>query len=400
MKPIKNGGIIVFIQGSSLLKIVGGFLLFLFMIFSISGALTALKPEYRISSSSVNNATNKITGEMLYQFLGWENRHFLKGVNEQTSPPVMNSLFKMSTNINLDDPRSLLGRELPFFSFFDKQIIVAGEGTNYTNMPIESSPPIEFLQAEQEADLKNIEDLQETNGEQTTDQPIHTTGDREVVYVYFTHNTESYLPYLDGVTNPDLAFHTKINVTKIGDKLKEELASKGIGTFVDKTDVQKKLNQKGWKYWKSYEESREVVKAATTANRDLTYFIDIHRDSRRRVQTTVDVNGKPYAKLAFVIGTANPNYEKNVKFANELHKRLETKYKGLSRGIVTQSGPNHNGIYNQDLSGNAILIEFGGVDNTFEELNRSAAALADVFSEFYWQAESVSNPVQDQGEKK
>ena len=38
-----------------------------------------------------------------------------------------------------------------------------------------------------------------------------------------------------------------------------------------------------------------------------------------------------------------------------------------------------NGVYNQDLSGQAILIEVGGVDNTEEELNRSIDALAKAF---------------------
>jgi stage II sporulation protein P len=37
-----------------------------------------------------------------------------------------------------------------------------------------------------------------------------------------------------------------------------------------------------------------------------------------------------------------------------------------------------------------MLIEFGGVDNTFEELYRSSDALAEVFSEYYWQAEQVN----------
>lgn len=53
-----------------------------------------------------------------------------------------------------------------------------------------------------------------------------------------------------------------------------------------------------------------------------------------------------------------------------------------------------NAVYNQNLSNNAILIEFGGVDNTFEELNRSADALADVFSDFYWDAEKVNKDVE------
>ena len=28
--------------------------------------------------------------------------------------------------------------------------------------------------------------------------PSNTTGDRDVVYVYFSHNRESFLPYLKG----------------------------------------------------------------------------------------------------------------------------------------------------------------------------------------------------------
>lgn len=404
MKPIKTNGIAVFIQGTSLLKIFGGFLLFSFMIFSLSGVLTVLKPEYRISSSSVNTATNKITGEMLYHFLGWENHHFMQSLDGQTgsfgTSTLANTLFKLSTNINLDDPRSLLGRELPYFSIYDKEILVAGEGTNYTNMPFESAPPIEILRAEQQATLQNIEDLDKPSGEKTVAPSINTTGDRKVVYIYFSHNTESFLPYLKGVTDPNLAHHSQLNVTKIGDKLKEELESKGIGTTVEKTDIQAKLNEKGWHYSRSYQESRNVVQAATSNDRNLTYLIDIHRDSHRKKDTTKEINGKSYAKLAFVIGTEHPNYEKNARLASELHKKLEGKYKGLSRGVLPQQGPGNNGIYNQDLSENAILIEFGGVDNTFEELNRSAEALAEVFSEFYWQAESVSNPVQEQTEKK
>ncbi|MGG1608238.1 stage II sporulation protein P, partial [Bacillus wiedmannii] len=46
--------------------------------------------------------------------------------------------------------------------------------------------------------------------------------------------------------------------------------------------------------------------------------------------------------------------------------------------------------YNQDLSGQAILIEVGGVDNTEEELNRSIDVLAKAFGEYFWQAEKVN----------
>jgi stage II sporulation protein P len=396
----RNSGTFVMVQGSSLLKAAGLLLIFMIMIFSISGLLTSLKPQYRPMSSSVNQAATNVNGELLYQLMGWENHHFLSvGQDWTATPKLTNLVFKLSSNINLNDPRSLLGRELPGFFQFDGKILVAGEGTNYTNMPIESAPPIEIMKAEREASLVNLEGIEKPSGEKTPSTPGQTTGNHKVVYVYFTHTRESYLPYLKGVTNPNLAYHSKINVTKIGDQLKTSLEDRGIGTFIDKTDIQANLNKKGLGYPKSYQESRPVVQAAMASNRDLDYFIDIHRDSRRKNQTTVSINGKSFAKLAFVIGGKNPNYEKNAKLATELHKQLQKKYKGLSRGVIIKNEAGSNSIYNQNLSNNAILIEFGGVDNSFEELNRSADALADVFSEFYWQAEKVNNDVEQSTNK-
>nr|WP_246629076.1 stage II sporulation protein P [Mesobacillus maritimus] len=381
---------IVTVQGTSLFKVVLAFMFFLIAVFTFSGLMTSLKPEFRIASSSINQAANNINGEMLYRLMGWENHQLLQSLPEKDdSFNLSNFVFKLSTNISLDDPRSFLGRELPGFDLFDGKILVAGEGTNYTNMPMESPPPIEVLKAEQEAALQNTEDIENASDDENKPVPPNTTGDRKVVYVYFSHNRESYLPYLEGVTDPDLAFHSKVNVTQIGDRLKKTLESKGIGTTVDKTDVQGKLNQKGLPYAQSYKESRNVVQSAMGTNSDLTYLIDIHRDSRRKKDTTISINGESYAKLAFVIGGNNKNYEKNLKLANELHEKLQQKYKGLSRGIIENKGAGFNGVYNQDLSENALLIEFGGVDNTFEELYRSADALADVFSETYWQDAEV-----------
>ncbi|NHC39398.1 stage II sporulation protein P [Bacillus sp. MM2020_1] len=396
----RNSGTFIMVQGSSLLKVAGLLIIFMLLIFSISGLLTSLKPQYRPMSSSVNQAATNVNGELLYQLMGWENHHFLSVERDWTATPKLTNLvFKLSSNINLNDPRSLLGRELPGFFQFDGKILVAGEGTNYTNMPIESAPPIEIMKAEREASLVNLEGIEKPSGEKTPSTPGQTTGDHKIVYVYFTHTRESYLPYLKGVTNPNLAYHSKINVTKIGDQLKTSLEDRGIGTTIDKTDIQANLNKKGLGYPSSYQESRPVVQAAMAQNHDLAYFIDIHRDSRRKNQTTVSINGKSFAKLAFVIGGKNPNYEKNAKLAKELHDLLQKKYKGLSRGVMVKNAAGSNSIYNQNLSENALLIEFGGVDNTFEELNRSADALADVFSEFYWQAEKVNGDVEQSTKK-
>lgn len=56
---------------------------------------------------------------------------------------------------------------------------------------------------------------------------------------------------------------------------------------------------------------------------------------------------------------------------------------------MKQGGAGKNGVYNQDLSSNAMLLEIGGVDNTFEEMYLTVDAFTDVFSEFYWDAKAV-----------
>jgi stage II sporulation protein P len=394
----KTNGMIVSIQGSSIGKLILLSILFLFFVFSLSGVLTSLNPEYRLTSSSVNHAANNITGDLLFKVLGSENHYFLNALpNESESPKLTNLLFKLSTNINLNDPRSLLGRELPGFSQFDSKIIVADAGVNYTNMPVESAPPLEVMKAESEASLQNLDDVDTENSE-TNPPPSLTTGDRKVVYLYFTHNRESYLPYLRGETDPNRAYHSKVNVTNIGDRLKIALESNGIGTEVNRTDVMGNLNKKGLGFAQAYQESRPIVQTAMAQQKELQYFIDIHRDSKRKEDTTGKIKGKSYAKLAFVIGAEHSNYEQNLQLAKVLHERLNKKYPGISRAVIEKQGAGTNGKFNQDLSGRAILIEFGGVDNTFEELFNSAEALADVFSEYYWKAEKVDNPIEQKTE--
>ena len=50
------------------------------------------------------------------------------------------------------------------FHYLIRKLLVAGEGTDYTNMPIESAPPLEILQAEKEAALQNTDEI-EGNGD-------------------------------------------------------------------------------------------------------------------------------------------------------------------------------------------------------------------------------------------
>ncbi|MDQ0213939.1 stage II sporulation protein P [Oikeobacillus pervagus] len=381
---------ILAINFSTIIKGAVLFIIALLSVFSMVGLLTTLKYDYRLSSHSIHRATQNVTGEALFQLYKLENKTFSGVEMEDVSMPNLSEmLFQFSTNVRFQDPRSLLGRELPGFSIFDGKILVAGEGTNYTNMPIESEPSMDLLDSKNESDSITLQDNQQDKEKQP---PLLSTKGKKKVFLYFTHNRESYLPLLKGVTDPDAAHHSVMNVTKVGEVVQGELESKGIGTVIDPTDIAENLSKKGLKYGASYNESREVVSSAMTNNRDLQYFFDIHRDSQRKAVTTAKINGKEYAKVAFVVGGEHPNYEKNAHLATELHKMLEKKYKGISRGVILKQGSNTNGKFNQDLSQNALLIEFGGVDNTYEELKRTAEAFSDIFAEHYWQALESGRP--------
>lgn len=390
MKRRKSPGIITAIHGSTIVKTFLGILALLLFVFSVSGVMTSLRPEYRITSNSVHTVANQFSGKMLFSMLANENHYFFSALPEgKEQSIVMEQLVKLSTNISLEDPRSLLGRELPGFSIFDNEILVAGEGTNYTNMPYESPPPLEVMNDERDASLQNLDEIEEPDKKTTPNQPKQTTNGRKVVEIYHSHNRESYLPYLKGVTDPDLAYHSEINITKLGTRMTADLADKGIGASLNKTDVMGNLNSKGMNFAKAYQESRKTVQTAMANNKDIEYLIDIHRDSKRKKHTTITINGKQYAKIAFVVGGDNPNYEKNAALANKMHKALEKKYPGISRGVMKQGGARNNGVYNQDLTGNAMLLEIGGVDNTFEEMYLTVDAFSDVFSELYWDAKAV-----------
>ena len=76
------------------------------------------------------------------------------------------------------------------------------------------------------------------------------------------------------------------------------------------------------------------------------------------------------------------NYEKNLELASTLNQMIQKKYPSLTRGIITKSGANVNGIYNQDLSEKAILIECGGYQNTMEEVINTLDILSEIIKEY------------------
>ncbi|WHY83216.1 stage II sporulation protein P [Siminovitchia fortis] len=353
-----------------MLKLAAKFFVTVTALFCLVSAIAFSSVKISLLSFIANDPTR--TESFLY-VMSLENQALKRILPEGYERSFGKDALELFTNINLRNMKSFLISEIPGLNAATPKIIVAGKGTDFTNLPIESPPPADF-------------DIYEGGEEYTEEKPVEDSQTKDhAVFIYSTHNTESFLPMLPGVTDPNRAWHKEKNVSLLGKRLGKKLEEKGIKTLVNNKDIQGMLKKRGMRYEQSYEASREVVVDAMNQNKQVRYYIDIHRDSLGRAVTTATINGEKYAKCLFVIGEAHPNYEKNLEFATSLHHSIQKKYPTLSRGVFgkTKAGGN-NGIYNQDLSENSLLIEIGGVDNTQEELDRTVDVLADVISEYYW----------------
>lgn len=197
-----------------------------------------------------------------------------------------------------------------------------------------------------------------------------------LVYIYNTHQLENY--HQD---NTEL-YNITPNVMMTSYILREKLKDLGIQSIVEETNIKQILNINNWNYAASYKVTEMLINDVKIKYPSIKYFIDIHRDSVKKQITTAQINDLSYAKIMFLIGLENPSYQNNLNLATNLNNLLEKHYPGISRGIYKKEGPGVNGIYNQHLSSNVMLIEFGGVDNDIYEVYNSVVAVANVLANY------------------
>lgn len=204
---------------------------------------------------------------------------------------------------------------------------------------------------------------------------LKTNIEEPFIYVYNSHQTEEYAP-------SSVAEYSVTPTVLVGSYILEErLENAGFETLVEERSIKNLLNEKKWNYNYSYNASRIYLNDVRQSYPTLKYFIDFHRDSLSYEKTTIELEGKSYAKLLFLIGLENPNYEKNLAFTEKITNLLDQKYPGLCKGIYKKGGEGVNGVYNQDNSEYTILLEVGGQDNKITEVLNSVNAFSEVFSE-------------------
>lgn len=260
---------------------------------------------------------------------------------------MVNETMDYILNINFKNPKTLLNNSILSSGKKEKTISIS-HTDDYSNME----------------ELKKISSYIEDPNPVDINNPI--------IYIYNSHQLENY-----DNTNLEIYGITP-NVLMASYILKEKLNSKGLSTIVETTNLTDFLNVNGWDYTSSYKASRLLLLNSKSKYNTLKYFIDIHRDSVSKSISTVTINNKKYAKILFVVGLEHNNYQTNLDNMSKINMISEKYYPGLSRGIYKKSGPGVNGIYNQDIDSNVILIEVGSVENNIEEVFNTIEALSNI----------------------
>ena len=289
---------------------------------------------------SLRNSNNVNNTKFINFLLEGGNSHLLE---EHKLIDIVNSSTNYLFNIDFKNPSTILN--LGIFK--------------------EKSSSIEL---EYNDDYSNLEELKKVSSYIEDPNPVDINN--PIVYIYNSHQLENY-----NSTNLDIYGITP-NVLMASYLLKEKLNSRGISTIVEDANLTEFLSLNGWDHTNSYKASRIFILDKKNKYSSLKYFIDIHRDSVGRSGTTTNIGGKDYAKILFVVGLEHDNYKDNLKTSEEINSIVDKYYPGLSKGILKKEGIGVDGIYNQDISPNSILIEVGGVDNTIDEVLNTVEALS------------------------
>lgn len=284
--------------------------------------------------------------DFIKNLLADSNYHMLY---EKKSKNIIYKFASLLTNLNINEPITILENSFGYKSGnkLDSELVF---NENY----------------EEEASVQQVIDYMSKN--ETVSEPL--------VYIYNSHQTEAYSEkYLE-------TYNITPDVLMAGYLLKEKLEKLGISTIIEESNIAEFLRINNWQYKDSYKASRFYLLDAIDNYPNVKLFIDLHRDSLSKSKSTVKVNNKEYAKVMFVVGKEHDNYQANLELSNKLNNMITKKYPTLSRGVIGKEGSGVNGIYNQDLSSNAILLELGGNENTITEVLNTIEIISEIIKEY------------------
>lgn len=218
------------------------------------------------------------------------------------------------------------------------------------------------------------------------DLPFKITDSTEPqVLIVHTHAGESYLTedvgyypasYYPRTTN------NKLNVTRVGAAIAEQLNAAGIYTVHDSTQHDNPS------YNGSYDRSEATIYKYLEQYPSIKIVLDIHRDSigyggeQGKIKPTFTVDGKKAAQIMIMSGYDEdgsygfPHWQENLKLALKIQHKAETMYPGMTRPLNFGDF-----VYNMHVNTGSLLIEIGTDVNTLDEAVYTGTLLGNVLTE-------------------
>lgn len=203
--------------------------------------------------------------------------------------------------------------------------------------------------------------------------------DNKNVIIFHTHTCESYTQTENCKYEESGNYRTtnlEYSVSKVGDELGKYLTNYGFNVIHNKTYHDYPA------YNGSYGRSLKTVSDILSKNK-ANIIIDLHRDAMNdeTYAPKVRIGDEYVSQIMFVIGTdgsglKHDNWKQNLEFAIKVQQKGNELYPGLFKPIILR-----NARYNQNLSSEAVIVEFGATGNTLEEATGASKYLAKVLSE-------------------
>ena len=187
-------------------------------------------------------------------------------------------------------------------------------------------------------------------------------GGQKLIAMYVTHSDESYIPS-DGTQS----IEGQGGIYDVARQFRDALQAQGIDVILDESTH---LPHDSGAYRRRRQTAERLLENRPDA------IIDIHRDGiPDQSEYTLTVNGENASRVRLLVGRSNQNSAVNREFAKQLKAVADKKYPGLVKDIFIGKGN-----YNQDLSPNAILLEFGTHTISKERVLESTDLMANVVS--------------------
>lgn len=216
----------------------------------------------------------------------------------------------------------------------------------------ESMPDVSFLDAGRAKAVFS----QQTSSSRQQDT------DRKLIAMYVTHSDESYVP-----TDGTESIEGQGGIYDVAREFRDSLQALGIDVILDESTH---LPHDSGAYRRSRRTAERLLQKRPDA------IIDIHRDGiPDSSEYACTIEGENASQIRLLVGRSNQNSAANREFAKQIKAVADKQYPGLIKDIFIGKGN-----YNQDLSPNAILLEFGTHTLSKDRVLNSTDLIADVVS--------------------